>query len=579
MKLTLVALFSLSLAFAPLAMAQTASTPVSVASFANPNFINGKIAQGMMFEIFGTDIAMPGFMQPEGFPLETVLAGASVQVTVGGQVRDCFVVRTLNNDRVAAILPSDTPVGVGTLVVTFDGQSTPPVPIEVVAHSPGVFTLASTGSGPGVFTDPLTNEVNTVLNAFQSGDLVDVWMTGLGAAPFADNIVPLLVDLGHDVDVTVGGVPAADSFHGRATCPCAAVDITRFTIPAGVEGCHVPVLFTVNGVPSNVTTMSIGPNRGPCSDGDMGLSTELLTQAQQEGSASLGTINLSRTTLTIDGFPQQVRQGFELNLEAAGAGFHRYTLAQLLRFRGPFNISTIGACSVLQFRGDTFDDADAFGDAAAGLEAGDMTVTGPAGSQMIQRLEVGVYFQSLGTGIPGFPVGLPGILAALPDAKNQAGVFFVPGDYMATLSGGSDVGALTATITVPEKPVTNLESIDVVPRSQPLRITYSGTSSADWVWISGTSLINVDADPQGAVFLCRAPPDTGSFDVPSAILSLLPPSEFISALKGEGAGVNQSIPTGFLLVGLGLINSFTASGLDQGSITHTDTDMRAVEYR
>ncbi len=579
MKLTLVAVFSLSLALVPLAPAQTASTPVSVASFANPNFINGKIAQGMMFEVFGTDIAMPGFIQPEGFPLETVLAGASVQVTVGGQVRDCFVVRTLNNDRVAAILPSDTPVGVGTLVVTFDGQSTPPVPIEVVAHSPGVFTLASTGSGPGVFTDPLTNQVNTLLNAFQSGDLVDVWMTGLGAAPFADNILPLLAGLGYDVDVTVGGLPAVDSFHGRSAGCCAAIDITRFTIPAGVEGCHVPVIIIVNGVPRNVTTMSIGPNRGPCSDGDMGLSTELLTQAQQEGSATLGTINLSRTTLTVDGFPQQVRQGFELNLEAAGAGFHRYTLAQLLRFRGPFNISTIGACSVLQFRGDTFDDADAFGDASTGLEAGDMTVTGPAGSQTIQRIDVGVYFQSLGTGIPGFPVGLPGILAALPDSQNQTGGFFVPGDYMATLSGGSDVGALTATITVPEKPVTNLESIDVVPRDQPLRITYSGASSAQWVWISGTSIINAQTDPQGAVFLCRAPPDTGSFDVPSAILSLLPPSDFINALKGDGAGVNQSIPTGFLLVGLGLLNTFTASGLDQGTITHTDTDMRAVEYR
>ena len=155
MNRTLVSLFSLSLVLAPLALAQTASTPVSVASFANPNFINGKIAQGMMFEIFGAGIAMPGFNQPADFPLPTELAGTSVRVTVGGQVRDCFVVRTLNNDRVAAILPSDTPVGTGTLVVTFNGQSTPSVPIEVVAHSPGVFTLASTGSGPGVFTDPL----------------------------------------------------------------------------------------------------------------------------------------------------------------------------------------------------------------------------------------------------------------------------------------------------------------------------------------------------------------------------------------------------------------------------------------
>ena len=79
------------------------------------------------------------------------------------------------------------------------------------------------------------------------------------------------------------------------------------------------------------------------------------------------------------------------------------------------------------------------------------------------------------------------------------------------MSGGADVGALSASITVTEKPVTNLDSIDVVPRDRALRITYSGTSSADWVWISGTSIITAETDPQGAVFMCRAPVDTGSF--------------------------------------------------------------------
>ena len=79
--------------------------------------------------------------------------------------------------------------------------------------------------------------------------------------------------------------------------------------------------------------------------------------------------------------------------------------------------------------------------------------------------------------------------------------------------------------------------------------------------------------------MCRAPVDTGSFDVPSEILKLLPPSEVISLLKEEGAGSDQSIPTGFLLVGLGSINSFSASRLDQGSITQIDVDMRAVQYQ
>ena len=272
-------------------------------------------------------------------------------------------------------------------------------------------------------------------------------------------------------------------------------------------------------------------------------------------------------------------QVFEINLDAAAGGFHRFTPNELLRYRDPFNVTTIGACGVLQFRGLQFDNADPIREAAVGLDAGVMTLTGPAGSRTIERLEVGVYFEALSTGLPGFPTGLSTVSAALSGSKNQTSRFLVPGDYVVAMSGGADVGALSASITVTEKPVTNLDSIDVVPRDRALRITYSGTSSADWVWITGTSIITAETDPQGAVFMCRAPVDTGSFDVPSEVLKLLPPSEVISLLKEEGAGRNQSIPTGLLMVGLGSINTFTASGLDQGSITQTDVDMRLVQYQ
>ncbi len=234
---------------------------------------------------------------------------------------------------------------------------------------------------------------------------------------------------------------------------------------------------------------------------------------------------------------------------------------------------------MLQFSGEAFEDVDPIADATPGLDAGVMTITGPAGTQTIQPFEVGQYFASLSTGIPGFPGGFPSVSAAYTDSKSQVSSFLVPGAYVVALSGGADVGAFSATITVPESPVTNLDTIDVIPRGRPLHITYSGTGSADWVWITGTSLINVETDPQGAVFMCRAPTDTGQFDVPSDILKLLPPSDVISLLKDEGERKNQSIPTGFLMIGLRSLNTFTASGLDQGSITHTDVEMRAVEYR
>ena len=215
------------------------------------------------------------------------------------------------------------------------------------------------------------------MTAFQSGDLVDVWMTGLGAAPFADNILPLFADLGYDVNVTVGGVPGAFAVERVGLQPGEPVaaagagaedqELVADELAASVDenrraagkadsfhGCsrdrllcrdrHYSIHYPgqCRGLPrpgdhhrqrhSQQRDNDIHwaePRTLPRSDGDMGLSTELLTRAptRQEGAASLGTINLSRTTLTIDGFPQQVRQGFELNLEAAGAGFHRYTLA------------------------------------------------------------------------------------------------------------------------------------------------------------------------------------------------------------------------------------------------------------
>ena len=50
--------------------------------------------------------------------------------------------------QVAAILPSATPIGTGTLTLTYQGASTT-FDIQVVAASFGMFALNQDGSGPG----------------------------------------------------------------------------------------------------------------------------------------------------------------------------------------------------------------------------------------------------------------------------------------------------------------------------------------------------------------------------------------------------------------------------------------------
>lgn len=547
--------------------AQSGAPPVNVASFANPDLPNGKIAQGSMFEIFGSAIAANGINLATEFPLPTVLAGSSVQVTVGGQQIDCIIVRTLNTGRVAAILPSNTPVGAGTLVVRFNGASTTPSPIEVVPHSFGAFTLNSAGSGPSVMTDANSFAVNTILAPFTNGAIVDIWGTGVGAAPFSDAGAPQVIDLGYDVQVTVGGQNAQVFYAGRSGC-CSGVDIVRFQVPANVSGCHVPVLVTVDGVPSNSTSMSISADGSVCSDPG-GLSSSTITQAQTTGGATIGYMGLNRISISVD--ISGVGQTFEVNTDTATASFQRFNLDQLIRFQGLANFTSIGSCQVFQFSGNTAAANDPILGQVAGIDVGSVSVTGPRGTQDLTRSAPGQYNKVFSSGLPDIP-GFPAL--ALIDeliTKGQFGgggtSFLGAGDYTFNISGMSGVGPGNASISVPARPQTNVSSIASVDRSRPLRVTYTPTPAADFVRITGASITNAASNPTGAFFYCHASAAAGFYDVPSSVLSLLPVSESI-----------QGNSTGTIGIGVGSVKEVSIPGLDQAFVTQLDTEQGFTGY-
>ena len=52
--------------------------------------------------------------------------------------------------QVAAILPSTTPAGTGTITVSYNGSASATAPITVVASSPGIFSVNQQGNGTGV---------------------------------------------------------------------------------------------------------------------------------------------------------------------------------------------------------------------------------------------------------------------------------------------------------------------------------------------------------------------------------------------------------------------------------------------
>jgi len=72
-----------------------------------------------------------------GFPYPLILSGTSVKITVSGQIKDAIMYYTLDR-QIAAILPSSTPVGTGSLTVTYNGQTSAPAPVTVVANNLGL---------------------------------------------------------------------------------------------------------------------------------------------------------------------------------------------------------------------------------------------------------------------------------------------------------------------------------------------------------------------------------------------------------------------------------------------------------
>src|SRR3974390_1675630 len=124
---------------------------VNHASYAQYGLLNSGIAQGSLFAISGEGLG-PAVSSPatvDGFPLQPVLAGVSIRVTVAGTAVDALPVY-VSARRLGALLPSSTPLGAGSLTVTFEGQTSSPARISVVRRNFGIFTMNGAANGPAV---------------------------------------------------------------------------------------------------------------------------------------------------------------------------------------------------------------------------------------------------------------------------------------------------------------------------------------------------------------------------------------------------------------------------------------------
>jgi len=533
------------------AVAQTTIDQNSVtnaASYLSPGLPNYGIAQGSMFIVKGQNLGSCPTTLPPPLPLPTTMNGTGVKITVGGTTVDAFMVYVYCPEgatgatQIAAIAPSNTPVGNGSITI-----KDKTAPIKVVKTAFGMFTVNQAGSGPAIvqnYVSATSTPTNLLTEAAYPGQPVILWGTGLGPIAGNDAGTPPVGNLDVDVQVFVGGKQANVFYKGRSA-EFPGIDQINFYLPMDLEGCYVPVVVKAGGVVSNFGSVAIAKTGKVCSDPN-GFTVEELNKLAS-GSLNFGNVSLSRLVLSVP-------QLGELATDSGSGTFLHYLPNTLVAAQLPLGTSLYGTCLVFTYTGANPFPVDPI--KPAGLDAGaKLTVSGPKGQKDLPANATvkGVYSATLGGGSTPFGGGQPPYLD--------------PGAYTITGPGGADIGAFSVPMSIPQWVTwTNRDAITSVPLSQNLNITWTGGDPGSYVAILGAS---ATSNQIGAAFLCTEKTSVGHFTVPVEVLMSLPQS-----------AIFQGSSTGYLAVSnSGVPVRFQASGCDVCAANYTITNAKTVNFQ
>jgi len=482
-------------------------------------FPNYGIAPGTLFIIKGTGLATAGsqavLQSSSGSGLPLTLNGASVKVSVNGVITTPAFYYAIPT-QLALVMPSNTPVGAGTVTVTNNAQNSLAFPVSIVSSAMGFDAYYGTGSGLGVATDAVTGALYDYGNSIPPGTTVTMWGSGLGADAARDRqYAPAIFAINGLAHVYVGGVDAPIYYQGASGFP--GVNQVDVTIPVNApKGCNVSVVgVTAAGVPTNFVTLPIGT--GPCADPLFGLSGSQTQALAGQATVKTGVVSVSHSI-------QPATGGGTQTVDVAFAGFQSATGAA---YGAAGSGVSSGGCMVTQTLAGT-----GGGSAAGGLDAGaSIAVTGPGvPASATLTAANGLYLAQL----------LPGFL-------NSAG-----GSYTFTGSGGKDVGAFMATVGYPTPVLqwTNQSAGAAVTRSAGVQVTWNGGAAGSFVSVIGTSTGLVNGQSVTGTFQCITPASAIQLTVPAYITAAMP--------AGTGTlVVNNYAP----------YQTFTAPGLDFGVAT------------
>ena len=416
-------------------------------SYLLPGMPNYGIAPGSIFVIIGTNLssAQSPVLQSSAPPgLPTTLNQTTVSVKVNGVVTTPALYYASAN-QVAAVLPSTTPVGNGTLTVSVNGQPSAPAAIQVVASAVGLDTLYGAGVGAGIVEDSNFN-VLRFTNSAKPGQSVSLWGSGIGADPSNDDrTYPQSQNnlTGIPTQAFIGGISASVTYSGRSQYP--GLDQYNVVIPANVPlGCFVSVVVQTGNVVSNAVTIPVSANGGSCSDPTLGLSgSQLAAQAAKTTPINAMFVGLVQST--------------DLNGTNDGAVVFAGSAGSAVLGAGYFYASE-GSCAVIQ-PGLPIP-------ISAALDPGTIQLSGPVGNLNVAAAGGGEFNAKL-------PVG---------SLTNS------PGTYTFTGSGGANVGSFQVAIAINmQSPfsLTNTAALATVTRSQGATVTWTGGFAGGYVYVNG----------------------------------------------------------------------------------------------
>jgi uncharacterized protein (TIGR03437 family) len=535
--------------FAGLILSGTANAAFTISSVTNaasrvpaglPSY---GVAQGAVFSVTGTGVGQDPPTQAS-FPLPTSggLNGVSMKVAVGSTTVDAIMVFVSANE-VDAILPSNTPLGNGTVTVN-NGGVTATAPITVVQSAFGIFTtspytglgqaLAFTTNGDG------TTSLVSVSQPAQAGQTVTLAGTGLGAISGDETQSGATGTPAANVTLWLGTQQVPVVSAGRGTC-CTGIDPTypipagiagwdliTFVVPDGISGCTISVAVQIGKMVSNVASIAIAGSNGFCID----LSGINFDITGLGGSIKYGLVSLNRNIVRSEGPGGSATVSSDVGsaaFEQVDVGPQILTSSSLAALL----LSSTGNCSTTLFRSDRTNPAPTPpnpGTPPTLLDAGDpINVKGPKGTKPIPKVKDGSYaaiFAQI-TNIP-LPGGLPPIAQGGPP-------YLDPGTYtFDNGGGGADIGPFTFDLNLPA-PVSwdNIDQTSVIDRSQGVTVKWTGGDPNSVVGIAGIVNLIQGTVSTSASFVCTAKASAGQFTVPPFITLGMPAVPLTGAPLGN----------------------------------------------